>query len=260
MVNEFNNQWTIILGGSSGLGLASAKKLAKQGMNLCIIHRNTRIELEEIKKDFEEIQQNKIQFLSYNLDALNPEKRQTILQDLVEIIPKNHVRCLLHSLSQGNLKPLIGNQSLSTEDMLATLHAMSVSLHDWVKLVFEAELFAKNSQILAFTSQGNLKPIPNYGAVSMAKASLEALSRQLAFEYAPYGIKSNCIQAGVVNTKSLNKINNSHLILQKALEYNPNNRLTTPEDVANVVYLLCKDEAQWINGSVIKVDGGESMF
>ena len=54
MVRRFENQnyWAIILGGSSGLGLASAKKLAAEGMNICIIHRNSRAEMEVINKEF----------------------------------------------------------------------------------------------------------------------------------------------------------------------------------------------------------------
>ena len=57
MVKDFENSgyWTVILGGSSGLGLASAKKLAQHGMNICILHRNTRSEMTQIEKEFSEI-------------------------------------------------------------------------------------------------------------------------------------------------------------------------------------------------------------
>ena len=68
MVKEFENkkEWALILGGSSGLGLATAKKLAKHGMNICIIHRNSRSQLDQIEKDFKEIRQNSVAFISYN--------------------------------------------------------------------------------------------------------------------------------------------------------------------------------------------------
>ena len=61
-------------------------------------------------------------------------------------------------------------------------------------------------------------------------------------------------------TKSLAMIPGYEEIKTNALKRNPNNRLTTPNDVANVVYLLTTDEAKWITGSVIKVDGGESLI
>ena len=81
----------------------------------------------------------------------------------------------------------------------------------------------------------------------------------MALEFATIGIKANCIQAGIVETASFKMIPGSEHIKENALNRNPNNRLTLPEDVANVVYLLTREEAKWITGTVIKVDGGEHL-
>jgi enoyl-[acyl-carrier protein] reductase I len=81
----------------------------------------------------------------------------------------------------------------------------------------------------------------------------------MALEYAPLGIKANCIQAGVTDTESLRMIPGSEAMIKDTLERNPYGRLTKPEDVANAVYLLCRDEAAWINGAVVPVDGGEHI-
>jgi len=259
MVNEFENTWAIILGGSSGLGLASAKKLAENGMNICIIHRNTRVELPEIEQEFEEIKSKGVSLLRFNMDALQPEKRQEIISQIKSEIGSDKVKCLIHSIAKGSLKSMTAGNSLTNDDFLLTIHAMAISLYDWTKSIFDAALFHQDARIISFTSEGSLKPIPNYGAVSAAKATLEAISRQIAAEFAPFGIKSNCIQAGVTDTKSLQLIPNSEKIKEIAIKRNPFKRLTTPEDVANVVYILCKDEAKWINGTIIKVDGGESL-
>ena len=134
---------------------------------------------------------------------------------------------------------------------------MALSLYDWVKELFEEGLFASDARVLSFTSEGNRKAIRNYGAVSTAKVALEAISRNIALEFAPYGIRANCIQAGITDTRSLRMIPGNEKMKEQALERNPFHRLTTPEDVANVVYLLCRDEAAWINGAIIPVDGGE---
>ncbi|MBO6630269.1 MAG: SDR family oxidoreductase, partial [Psychroserpens sp.] len=83
--------------------------------------------------------------------------------------------------------------------------------------------------------------------------------RNIALEYAPYGIRANCIQAGVTDTASLRMIPGSEKIKEYTIRRNPFKRLTQPEDVANMVYLLSKDEAAWINGCVIPVDGGEHI-
>lgn len=137
---------------------------------------------------------------------------------------------------------------------------MALSLYDWTKALVTADLFAEDTRIVSFTSEGNTKALPNYSAVSVAKVALEALTRSIALEFAPIGIKANCIQAGITMTKSLSMIPGFEKIKENALKRNPQNRLTVPEDVANAVYLLTMDEAKWITGTVIKVDGGESLI
>ena len=264
MVKEFENKnyWALILGGSSGLGLATAKKLAAHGMNICIVHRNSRFQEAEITFEFNKIKAEGIQFMSFNMDAINPEKRQEIVLELQQNLgEKGEIRTLVHSIAKGNLKSMIEDNepTLKNDDFNLTINAMAISLYDWTKAVFEANLFAKDARIISFTSEGNTKAWKNYAAVSAAKVALEALTRNIALEFAPYGIRANCIQAGVTNTASLQMIPGNEKIKEHTLLRNPFHRLTTPEDVANVVYLLSKDEASWINGSIIPVDGGEHI-
>ena len=149
--------------------------------------------------------------------------------------------------------------TLKNDDFNLTINAMAISLYDWTQAVFEAKLLAEDSRIISFTSEGNTKAWQNYAAVSAAKVTLEAISRNIALEFAPFGIRANCIQAGVTDTASLRMIPGSEQIKEHSLLRNPFKRLTQPEDVANAVYLLSKDEASWINGCVIPVDGGEHI-
>jgi enoyl-[acyl-carrier protein] reductase III len=256
------NYWAIILGGSSGLGLATAKKLAKHGMNICVVHRNSRAQIQEIEKHFDEIREENIAFISFNVDALNSEKRESVLSEIKEKLgSKGKVKTLVHSIAKGNLKPMVSDdhQILQNDDFQITINAMAISLYDWFQAIFDKKLFADDARIIGFTSEGSTKPWKNYAAVSAAKVTLEAISRNIALEFAPFGIRANCIQAGVTNTASLNMIPDSESIKNHTLKRNPFGKLTTPDDVANVVYLLNKDEASWINGTIIKVDGGESL-
>jgi enoyl-[acyl-carrier protein] reductase I len=256
------NQWALILGGSSGLGLATAKKLANHGLNICIVHRNSRMQEDEIQAEFEIIKQEKIQFKAFNIDAFKPEKREVVISELKTLFGHNHkVKILVHSVAKGNLKPMISDEKpvLKNDDFALTINAMAISLYDWTKAIFEANLFAEDSRIISFTSEGNTKAWVNYAAVSAAKVTLEAITRNIALELAPFGIKANCIQAGVTDTSSLRMIPGSDKIIEHSLKRNPNKRLTQPEDVANVVYLLSKNEASWITGTVIPVDGGEHL-
>ncbi len=260
MVKEFENQWALILGGSSGLGLATAKKLANHGMNLLIVHRNGREEMEEINPLFEDLRSNNVIVKSFNLDFLNNLKSEDCIQEIKTILSENEkINVLVHSIAKGALKPLSGNQKLQVEDLKITIEAMCFSLYQWASRLIDAQLFATDARIIAFTSEGSQKPMAHYAAVSMAKASLEALVRSMAVEWAHLGIRSNAIQAGVTDTKALRMISNVEKIIAFSEKRNPQKRLTTPEDVANATYLLCKKEAAWINGVVLKVDGGESL-
>jgi enoyl-[acyl-carrier protein] reductase III len=263
MVGEFSEHgyWALILGGSSGLGLASAKKLAAHGMNICIVHRNSRIEMEEISAHFAEIKSKGVDLATFNIDVTSPNKRASMLEDLKEILkPKYKIRCLVHSIAKGSLKPMVAknDSTLGNDDFEITMQNMAFSLYDWTAAIYKAGLFASDARVISFTSEGSKKAMKHYAAVSAAKAALEAISRSIALEFAPYGIRANCIQAGVTDTRSLRMIPGSAELIQHSLNRNPFKRLTLPEDVANLVYLLCKDESAWINGTIIPVDGGES--
>jgi enoyl-[acyl-carrier protein] reductase I len=259
-MNEFDGYWALVLGGSSGLGLASAKKLAAHGMNICVIHRSPRNEKETIDAHFREIKNLGVGFLEFNADALNTEKQMEILSALKSVLGKKaKVRCLVHSIAKGNLKPMTGEQNLTAADFMITLNAMAVSLYDWTKATFENGLFAADARVIAFTSEGSSKAWPHYAAVSAAKAALEAISRNIALEFAPFGLRSNCIQAGITDTQALRRIPGNEQMIAHTLKRNPFARLTTPEDIANVVYLLAKDESAWMNGTVIPVNGGEHL-
>jgi enoyl-[acyl-carrier protein] reductase I len=231
-------------------------------MNICIIHRNSRAQEDEVNSEFETIIAEGIQFKSYNVDAFKSEKREQIISELKALFTsEGNIRTLVHSVAKGNLKPMISEEkpTLKNDDFNLTINAMAISLYDWTKAVFDAQLFASDARIISFTSEGNTKAWKNYAAVSAAKVTLEAITRNIALEFAPFGIRANCIQAGVTDTASLRMIPGSEQIKEHSLIRNPFKRLTRPDDVANAVYLLSKDEASWINGCVIPVDGGEHI-
>ena len=252
-----NNQFALILGGTTGLGFASVKKLAAEGFNIIVVHRTRKADLVQFQ---EFINTTNVTVIEFATDALNPEKREDCIQHLVETLPKHSVKLMLHSIAKGNLTALVNSEkTLSSKDYQLTINAMGTSLLDWSQAMLNANLFSDQAKILAFTSEGNTKVIPNYGAVSAAKVVLESIIKQMAVEFAPFQITANAIQAGVTDTTSLRMIPGSDKLKSLALQRNPNNRLTTPEDVANAVYLLSKDEANWITGNIIKVDGGEHL-
>jgi len=262
MTKTFSNKWTLILGGSSGLGLATAQKLSAEGMNLIIVHRDRKTDLENVEKIFSEIRNSGTKLISYNENGIDAESRKKIVADIQTQLGSEKIYCLVHSIAKGNLKKLVSDSEAVADktDFDITIHAMATSWWEWTKDLLDNNLWEADARNIGFTSEGNQKYIPHYVAVSAAKASLEVLNRYMAVELAPKGIKTNVIQSGVVETASMKMIPRSEKIIELTKKRNPFGRLTKSEDIANIVYLLCREESKWINGTVVKADGGESLI
>ena len=266
------------------MGLATAHKLSREGFNICVVHRDRRSAAIAAEEEFEKMRKREEKCLSFNMDALNHESQEKLLDELKATIKEERISLLLHSVARGNLKLMaaykevlpkddayrptaeylqkeFGRETsfLKQEDFQLTMEAMAISFYTWVQAIFSRGLFASKACVLSLTSEGSTRAWRNYAAVGAAKAALESVSRSMAVEFAAYGIRSNILQPGVTITPSFRKIKGNELIEQQSLLRNPNGRLTTPEDVANVVYLMSRNEAEWINGAVIPVDGGESI-
>ncbi|MCW8870512.1 MAG: SDR family oxidoreductase, partial [Proteobacteria bacterium] len=275
----------------------------------CIVHRDRRGAMEQINKDFDDIKNTGVEFISFNVDALSERGMDKVIDGLTEAMgTQGKVRLLLHSIAFGNLKliapqeksqpqttavqklaeklgvdvdkvnqavddlmtdgvgevfplenPEYSDMLIEDEDMARTIYSMGTSMLTWTQKLSQQHLFAEDARVLGLTSEGNTVAWRGYAAVSAAKVALESVSRSIAVEFAPQGIRSNIIQAGVTDTKALQAIPGSARMKSVARLKNPFKRLTTPEDVADVVSLLARDEAQWINGALIRADGGEQI-
>ena len=179
---QFTGLWAVVLGGSSGFGFASVEKLARHGMNIAVLYRETSVAEKPLLQKFSEIAAaNQVSIIPCNVNALTAEGRESVIQKLMtrEVI-KNKVKLLLHSIARGNLKPLTGDDALSAEDIQFTTYAMSNSLLDWTRDLLKAGLFHSDGRIIGLTSEGAHKYWDGYAAVSLAKASLESLARYMS--------------------------------------------------------------------------------
>lgn len=262
MDKEINNEWAFILGGSSGFGLATAKILASKGFNIFIVHRDRKTDLESIEEQFNEIKSKGVAFKSVNVNASTSEGQEKILNEL-DLTSGNggKIKLFLFAIADGNINPVIssGERELDEEDFLYTIKSMGTSFVNWSKLLLKASLFSKDARIVGLTSVGCNQVLPYYAAVSASKAVLESACKYLAVEFASSNITVNLINAGITDTNALRAIPNYKELIEKAINKNPYKRLTQPADIANVIYLLTRDEAKWINGEVIRVDGGEQL-
>jgi enoyl-[acyl-carrier protein] reductase III len=258
----FTGEWGLVLGASSGFGMATAKELASRGMNIFGVHFDRRSAMDKINQDIEEMKSHGVDVEYFNINAADEEKRLATVQAIKEQAGDKPCRMVLHSLAFGSLKAYAADtpdEEINQKQVEMTLDVMANSLVYWVQDLRRAGLIGKGSRIYGLTSSGGSRAWPFYGAVSAAKAALEAHIRQFAFEMGKEGVRANSICAGVTVTPALKKIPENENLISEATKRNPSGRMTTPEDVAKTIAILCLPEAEWINGSIIYVDGGENF-
>lgn len=259
--------WALILGASSGFGAAASRALASAGMNILGVHLDRRAGMAEVERIKSDVEAAGRQAWFFNINAADEKKRAATLDDIRgrfdESGERNRVRVLMHSLAFGTLRPYWSPEPdtpvITKANMDMTLDVMAHSLVYWTQDVLQRDLFGDSARIFAMTSAGGHTVWPGYGAVSAAKASLEAHVRQLAVELAPRGITANAICAGVTDTPALRKIPGSDQMVDHATRRNPHGRLTAPEDVAQALVALSTPATRWISGNTINVDGGEDI-
>lgn len=254
------NKWALVLGASSGFGGASAVALAKAGYNILGIHLDRQATMPNVEKVKSEIEAAGSKALFYNANAADASKRNEILDEFKSNYSDDKVYVLVHSLAFGTLKPFIAknpNDCISQAQMSMTLDVMAHSIIYWSQSLVQKELLAEGARIFGLTSAGGQTVIPSYGAVSAAKATLESHIRYLAVELGVMKVTANAIMAGVTDTPALRKIPGNDDMIEAATMKNPHGRLTTPEEVADAIVLLCDEKAGWISGNVIGVDGAE---
>jgi len=258
--------WGLIIGSSSGFGAAASRELARSGLNILGVHFDRRSNMPQVEQVISSIRDTGRDVLFFNINAADPTKRAEALTKVEEHWNKtggeHFVKVLLHSVAFGSLKPYVGEspeEELTQQQMDMTVDVMGNNLVYWVQDLFRRKMLGRGSRIYAMTSAGGHSVIPNYGAVSAAKAVMESHIRQLAYELMPYGITANAIQAGVTVTPGSSKIPGIEKLAEFARLRNPGGRLTTPEDVAQAIAALMSDKTHWMTGNVIRVDGGEDI-
>jgi NAD(P)-dependent dehydrogenase (short-subunit alcohol dehydrogenase family) len=256
----------LILGASSGFGEATALALARQGLHIFGVHLDRKASLANVERILGEIKGLGREAIFFNVNAADAEKRQEVLDQVEKALADRgepgSVRVFLHSLAFGALRPFIvedPKEALTQSQLEMTLDVMANSLVYWVQDMVRRKLMGPGGKVFAMTSSGGNHVWPTYGAVSAAKAALEAHVRQLAYELAPYQITANCIRAGVTETPALRKIPGNEKLIEGALAKNPSGRLTTPGDVAAAIAALCAEGTHWMSGNIIGVDGGEDL-
>jgi enoyl-[acyl-carrier protein] reductase III len=236
----------LVTGGARGIGRAIARKLARSGCDIALNYYNSHEEAEALCAEFRALGRRAVALkasvgLPDSVDEMFTELRTHF--DRLDIVISN--------AASGVLKP-----------------ALEMSLKHW-RWCMETNAFALNllaqratsmmgsgGRIIAMSSLGSLRAMPNYAFIGASKAALESLVRSLAQELGPRGIRVNAVSAGVVETDALAYFPNREELVASFKERSPAGPVLTPDDVAGAVYLLCLPEAAMINGHTLFVDGG----
>jgi enoyl-[acyl-carrier protein] reductase III len=230
----------LVTGGSRGLGLAIARKLCASGVDVLINYAGSD---EDAEKAVASLTGLRGAARAVKADVTDPAALDSMLAQIHSLDIFVHNCSRLTPMSALATDPGVVDESLAIA--LRPLLAGAARL---------AELMAdRPGRIIAVPSSGAHKAVSGYVAAGVAKAAMESAVRYLAAELAGRGI--------AVNAVSTSKIDKGDRTVRpeqiKALAARtPAGRLTTPDDVAGVVALLCADEAAWIHGQVITADGG----
>ncbi len=240
----------LVTGSSRGIGRAIALSLADFKVDVAINYLRHRQRAEETAR---EIEARGARALVLKGNVARPEH----VTRMFETIGKEWggLDILVSNAASGVLRP-------ATELSLHHFHwTMDINAAALLPLIQEMVKLPSSGEkvVVAVSSLGAIRAIPNYTAVGASKAALESMVRHLALELAPRGVRVNAVSAGTVDTDALTHFPNREDILETARSRTPAGRLLDPQDVANVVIFLCTEFASMIHGQTLVVDGGYSI-
>lgn len=237
------NRNILITGASRGIGKAIALKLCEAGDQVIINYlRNT----EAAELTAEAVKQRGATpiCVQANVRSEGDLKRLANTFDSVDI--------LVHNAAIGALKPY---KKLRKNHWDLTLESSLRPFWMLTKMV----TLNPGASVVGISSLGSQRYIPGYAAMGAAKAGMEALTRQLSVELAPDGVRVNTVCGGLIATETIQYFPDPEKMIELTKALTPlGDRIGSPEDVANAVWLLNQPEASWITGQVLIVDGGYS--
>jgi len=236
----------LVTGASRGIGRAIAQKLASAGCDVAVNYYNSAEEAEALCAE--------IRAMGRRACALQASVGiPDSVDDMFVEFGKHfdHLDILVSNAASGVLKPAL-EMTLKHWRWCLETNALALNL----LAQRSVSLMPAGARIIAMSSLGASRAMPDYGFIGASKAALESLVRTLAQELGPRQIRVNAVSAGVVDTDALRYFPNREELLANFAHRTPAVPVLTPQDVAGAVYLLCLPEAAMITGHTLVVDGG----
>jgi enoyl-[acyl-carrier protein] reductase III len=249
---ELIGKKALVTGSSRGIGKAIAIKLAEQGADVVINYFRNREASEKVADE--------IRYLGRECLVVkgNVGKEKNI-NKMFDKIEKEFggIDIFVSNAASGILKPAM---ELTRKHWDWTMDINAAALLTCAQRAVPMMLQRGGGKIVAISSLGSIRAIPNYTVVGASKAAIESTVRHMAVELGPKNINVNVVSGGVVDTDALKHFPNRDSLLENSRANTPMGRLITPKDIADVTLFLCSDSAKMIQGQTITVDGGYSIL
>ncbi|XP_027702896.1 2,4-dienoyl-CoA reductase, mitochondrial [Vombatus ursinus] len=252
--NSFQGKVAFITGGGTGLGKGMTTVLSSLGATCVIASRK----MDVLKATAEEISSqtgNKVHAIQ--CDVRDPEMVKNTVSELIKVA--GHPDVIINNAAGNFISP---SERLSP-NAWKTITDIVLNGTAFVTLEIGKELIKaqKGAAFLAITTiyaqTGSGFVVPS----AAAKAGVEVMNMSLASEWGRHGLRFNVIQPGPIKTKgAFSRLDPTGAFEKEMIERLPCGRLGTVEELANLAAFLCSDFASWINGAVIRFDGGEYVF
>ncbi len=248
MYEDLRGKSVLVTGGASGIGFAIARAFEAAHSRVIVVVRNEE-KLKAAKKEFGE----GVSFIAFDLNNIGhvPEL-VTRASNAVEQID------ILVNCAGTNLKKYaLALSNKEYEDIVLTNQTAVFVL---TREVAKSMVHRGSGSIIMISSMASHYGIPEVVAYTAAKSAVEGMTRALAVEWSPSGVRVNCIAPGFIVTPMSSKaLDNDPKRKQRVLARTPMGKLGEPADVANAALFLASSQSKYITGTVLPVDGGNAI-
>lgn len=246
---RFENKTAVVTGGSRGIGLAIATKLAKEGANIAILYVGD--ENEGIKAK-EELSQYGTKVEQYFCDVSNFEESKKVVDKVIEEF--GSIEILVNNAGITRDKLVL---NMDEKDFDAVINVNLKGTFNMIKHTYKHFMKKRYGRICSTASIVGLTGNAGQANYSASKAGIIGLTKSVAKELAGRGVTANAVAPGYIATDMTSVLPDKVKDAMKAQI--PAKRIGTPDDVADVVAFLCSDDAAYVTGEFIRVDGGLAM-
>jgi len=243
-------QTAVVTGAGRGIGRAIAVRLAAAGANVVV---NYYLNREAAEQAAAEIRSCGVQAHVVQADMKDPDQIRRLFDEVGTRF--GGLDILVSNAASGVFRPA-GELTPKHWDWMMHTHPRAFLLCAQAAVPL---MQGRRGRMVAVSSLGSQRTIPNYAGMGAAKGALESLTRYLAVEYGPLGIAVNAVSGGAVATDSWRELAEMETVLDEIGRRTPAGRIAEPEDIAEAVLFLCSPQAGMIRGQVLVVDGGYSL-